>query len=828
MNTRVKNLIDSAVLVFLLVLITGANPIVIKKAQAEGEVLISIIPSVSKVAQEDQFSVDIVVDPNGNNINGIQFDFEFDPSLVQVDSLDWGDLVGSSSFYTEINNVDGIINGIHVFPDVSLWDSDIEDYTFGLTPFTLATVNLTADASASGTSYLRLSTDTVYSYDGTNYTDNSIEARSSGGTPFTILSDTDDLFYIGTERKFEIIHFELVYSGQWESPPRLLAEYYSTDWSPLTIHDSTKNLLYSGNITFTSPDDWMKTSVNGVNKYWVRLKDPDPVSAAIPTVNLVRSTNTIVLKSGVSADSALSYIVTHNSIIIDDTIAPADITDLSVSSTTTNSITLTWTAPGDNGSTGTAASYDIRYSTSEITEDNWDSASQVADEPSPSKAGTSETKTVSGLASGTTYYFAIKTSDEVPNTSGISNVISGATQSSGGGGGGGGGGIPRDTTPPAKPTNFKAVPSDSQIVLSWKNPTDSDFVRTKILRKEEAYPTNQADGKVVYDGDKETYTDTGLTNNITYYYSAFSYDEVPNYSQASKVSATPKAEASYPDGTLLKGEGSPKIYVIKEGKKKWIKTAEEFIAGGYKWEDVKTISQEELDSIPDYTGGTTPSTYPDGTLLKTPESFKVYVIINQKKKWIPTPEVFETLGYQWGSITIIDRTKLAQIPDYEDNLIRTIGDYKVYLIVNGIKRHIPNPEIFLNYGFSWDDVKDVSKETVNQYKQACLVKESRQEKVYYLSPKKKIKRWLRSPEIFSSYNNKWEDIQVISKFEMDFYPESNLIRLQGDNKIYLIGEKTKRWIPNAQIFNAHRFDWNLVMVVNEIEFGWFARGENVR
>ena len=88
MNTRVKNLIDFAVLVFLLVLITGANPIVIKKAQAEGEVLISIIPSVSKVAQEDQFSVDIVVDPNGrNDISLIQTNFEFHHLLAQADSI---------------------------------------------------------------------------------------------------------------------------------------------------------------------------------------------------------------------------------------------------------------------------------------------------------------------------------------------------------------------------------------------------------------------------------------------------------------------------------------------------------------------------------------------------------------------------------------------------------------------------------------------------------------------------------------------------------------------------------------------------------------------
>ncbi len=49
-----------------------------------------------------------------------------------------------------------------------------------------------------------------------------------------------------------------------------------------------------------------------------------------------------------------------------DTTPPANVTDLSVSTATTNSLTLTWTAPGDDGNNGTAAEYDIRYATSNI------------------------------------------------------------------------------------------------------------------------------------------------------------------------------------------------------------------------------------------------------------------------------------------------------------------------------------------------------------------------------------------------------------------------------------------------------------------------------
>lgn len=88
------------------------------------------------------------------------------------------------------------------------------------------------------------------------------------------------------------------------------------------------------------------------------------------------------------------------------------------------SVTLRWTAPGDDGSVGTAAQYDVRYSTSTITANNWNSASQVTGEPAPKVAGSSESFTIPNLTANTTYYFAIKTADEATNWSGLSNVVS--------------------------------------------------------------------------------------------------------------------------------------------------------------------------------------------------------------------------------------------------------------------------------------------------------------------------------------------------------------------------------------------------------------------
>jgi len=220
------------------------------------------------------------------------------------------------------------------------------------------------------------------------------------------------------------------------------------------------------------------------------------------------------------------------------------------------------------------------------------------------------------------------------------------------------------------------------------------------------------------------------------------------------------------------------------------------------------------------------SSYPTGTLLKLPNSPRVYVIIDGKKKWISTPEVFEQLGYKWTDIKIITEAELNALTDYEDNLIRQAGDYKVYLVVNGIKRHIPNPEVFLDYGFFWNDIKEVDKTTMDKYKETFLIKESGKNEVYYIIDG--IKKWIPTMDIFNSYNDKPEDIQIISKKEMESYPLSNLIRLNDSNDVYLIEGNIKKHIPNPQVFNKYKLNWNYVMSVNQTEFNFYKDGGELK
>lgn len=93
----------------------------------------------------------------------------------------------------------------------------------------------------------------------------------------------------------------------------------------------------------------------------------------------------------------------------------------------TNSMTVRWTAPGDDGNTGQATSYDLRYSTSAITDANWGFATAAQGEPLPKAAGQNEQLLVANLQPNTSYFFGVKTADEAGNISSLSNIPTKAT-----------------------------------------------------------------------------------------------------------------------------------------------------------------------------------------------------------------------------------------------------------------------------------------------------------------------------------------------------------------------------------------------------------------
>jgi hypothetical protein len=72
--------------------------------------------------------------------------------------------------------------------------------------------------------------------------------------------------------------------------------------------------------------------------------------------------------------------------------------------------------------------------------------------------------------------------------------------------------------------NFKATPTEENIILLWENPVHPRFAGVKIVRSDEFYPIDINDGELVYSGAEEGAVDVSAEKGVVYYYTLFVED----------------------------------------------------------------------------------------------------------------------------------------------------------------------------------------------------------------------------------------------------------------------------------------------------------------
>ncbi|MEZ4641934.1 MAG: hypothetical protein R3E31_04210 [Chloroflexota bacterium] len=96
----------------------------------------------------------------------------------------------------------------------------------------------------------------------------------------------------------------------------------------------------------------------------------------------------------------------------------------------------------------------------------------------------------------------------------------------------------------------------------------------------------------------------------------------------------------------------------------------------------------------------------DGLLLKGSDD-KVYVLENNKLRWITTLDAFEVYGYRWEQVHEVDDPFLAE---FEQGLpihllLKCQASPHIYALENGAKRWIKDIPTFEAQGYVWENVR---------------------------------------------------------------------------------------------------------------------------
>ena len=150
-----------------------------------------------------------------------------------------------------------------------------------------------------------------------------------------------------------------------------------------------------------------------------------------------------------------------------DITPPAAIAGIDVT-TADNSVTLSWTAPGDNGTTGGPADhYILKYSRAmpaPSLEYWWMNTPSVQGLPAPAEPGTEQNFTIDGLVAERTYYFVMRTVDDAGNESPLSSVFDGKTT-------------------PVELAGFTATQRDRFVNIYWSTKSETNNLGFAVERK---------------------------------------------------------------------------------------------------------------------------------------------------------------------------------------------------------------------------------------------------------------------------------------------------------------------------------------------------------
>jgi hypothetical protein len=108
------------------------------------------------------------------------------------------------------------------------------------------------------------------------------------------------------------------------------------------------------------------------------------------------------------------------------------------------------------------------------------------------------------------------------------------------------------------------------------------------------------------------------------------------------------------DGLVLKGSGSD-IYVLEDDKLRWISSLDAFEFFGYRWEQVHVVDDSFLEQFE--------KGRPVHVLLKCQGSPHIYALENGQKRWIKDISTFDTEGYVWEDIKFVSCDYLRSLPD---------------------------------------------------------------------------------------------------------------------------------------------------------------------
>ncbi len=220
----------------------------------------------------------------------------------------------------------------------------------------------------------------------------------------------------------------------------------------------------------------------------------------------------------------------------------------------------------------------------------------------------------------------------------------------------------------------------------------------------------------------------------------------------------------------------------------------------------------------------------------------VFALSNNTLYHVPNAASFAAMGGSWQTIKTVsslsgDTLGLPILVPYPSgSLIKTSSQPAVYLVVHGILRHITSSSVFNQMGLNWKAIQTVPQilnnwpagaaitTPINYWPSGTVLRQSGQPQVYEVE--NHVLFHITSPAELHNLGYQWNDIHVVAKLPypvgngstkaLRFYPNGSLLKVPGNQAVYVDEEGTLRHIPNATLFHNLGFHFGNIISVSTL------------
>lgn len=242
---------------------------------------------------------------------------------------------------------------------------------------------------------------------------------------------------------------------------------------------------------------------------------------------------------------------------------------------------------------------------------------------------------------------------------------------------------------------------------------------------------------------------------------------------------------TYPDGSLLKTEGEPGVWLIEHGKKRPFLNYASFISR-FDPKQIITTTKTILDAYPQGES----IKFPDYSLVQTPDK-QIYLLAGNEKRPFESLTAFKAIGFNAEEIEPASSTELvgyatgktitATSTYVTGGLLQDVTTGGVYFVENGTKAPLLD-KVFLTTKFKDKSIVKVSPEILNSYQtvspvifgDGTLLKSDSFPAVYLIS--NGTKRAFADETIFRSLGYILDNVLTVSSKVLYQYPLGEIIQ----------------------------------------------------